>query len=145
MFLHPKNIDLDEMLCPAWLGLTTILYAVETVKPINVFLLWRSESWKIHIFWSFIASHIENTHVFHSRSEFFFSETYRWIRRDQVYCGDPQGNILNRVKGGVYWGYWDISTISSMYVLLPLKSWETVFDDHVHADLFRNFRWDLCS
>ena len=37
-----------------------------------------------------------------------------WTRRDKVDCGDPKGNILYRVKGRFYWGYSDISIISSM-------------------------------
>ena len=135
MFLHPKKYGSrwDALSCfnrfnfhfvRICFNCETIQCAVvSTVKPINVFLLWHSETWKIHIFCSFIASHIENTHVFHSRSQFFFRRhIHEFTETRFIVVTVRKINILNRVKGGFYWYYPYIFNISFDVYVYTLTS-----------------------
>ena len=89
-----------------------------------------------------LASRIENTHVFHSRSQFFFRRHIHEFTETRFIVVTVREISLIALREDFIDIIHKYLIFLSMYMCihLPLKSWEIVFDDHVRADLFLNFR-----
>ena len=134
--VKPFSVHLFQLwnrpMCSCFSSETNQCAVVSFVKSINVqlFQLWNQSMFSFYdilrrerSIYFVLASRIENTHVFHSRSQFFFRRhIHEFTETRFIVVTVREINILNRVKGGFYWYYPYIFNISFDVYVYTLTS-----------------------